>query len=916
MKVNEILELINSDLAEAFTMLSKYDWGHQLSNFKQLRQDFVDPPEGMSISDLRAKLRVLVATQFDPTNPLAAKNTRNLTPDPFIPEVFLGREDDLQRIHQHFFESNENLLLLSGQGGIGKTSTAAKYWEKHKHQYSHVAWIFVSQSLLDSLLTLALPLKLEFPAAQSNEDRVKLLLTELNNLDRPCLLVLDNTNNLEQLRNYYQLLRACGNFHLLLTSRITEFEQIELQKLQALQPQTAYELFKHHYPKCSVDEQQLLEKILQAVGYNTLVIELLAKNLKRLNRLRNQYSLDDLLRDLQGQGVLDLRQSNTVPTVYQAPGLSLREEKPEDIIAAMYDLGDLSPEENRYLAVLAVLPAESISFEQLEVLLPDEAEMDQHLLNLSQKGWIELNEGDAFKISPVVQRIVRKKHEALREDCQELIDALNELLTWEGSGHYDDYQEVAVLVRYAAAVVECFEGEDIDISILCERVGKFHEVTGNLTLALYYFQKFHQINQTLSLIDSEDNDYKENQAISSERLGSIYSSLGNLLQALNYFKEENDLFKQLCEDAPDTVNYIEGLAVSYSQLGQVYMDLGKLESALVYFEQYHQLQLKLHEEFPEDEGFKNNLAISFSQLGQVHKELGKLQTALQLFEHNHRLRLQLHDNFPENVSHKNRLASSYSNLGQTHADLGNLQKSLIFFELDVNLSKQLYESFPENVEYKNNLAISYERLGQINADLGKLQVALQLFEQYNQLVLQLFQDFPENVLYKNNLANSYEKLGQTNADLGKLQVALQFFEQDNQLALQLYQDSPENVLHKSNLAISYSKLGMMQIILDNFHESIPYLELHNEYIKELHDLETQNIHFSSSYAESLTIGILLKKLQGEDISLEELSSPKISFDELHQKSGTVSYAKKSAIIAQMQAPGADLRALIIEFLRF
>ncbi|MBL7793111.1 MAG: hypothetical protein JNK77_12350 [Saprospiraceae bacterium] len=52
-----------------------------------------------------------------------------LTPPPFRTEVFVGREADLQNIHDRLFSPDGNLLLLvNGEGGIGKTTLAARYF--------------------------------------------------------------------------------------------------------------------------------------------------------------------------------------------------------------------------------------------------------------------------------------------------------------------------------------------------------------------------------------------------------------------------------------------------------------------------------------------------------------------------------------------------------------------------------------------------------------------------------------------------------------------------------------------------------------------------------------------------------------------------------------------------------------------
>ena len=101
------------------------------------------------------------------------------------------------------------------------------------------------------------------------------------------------------------------------------------------------------------------------------MIELLAKNLNNFNtRLRKRYRLTNLLEDLQNKGMLDLTRSGEVRTDYQSNGVSRRIASPEEIIAAMYDLGELDDEEAAMLSVFAVLPAENIAFKTFKVLYP------------------------------------------------------------------------------------------------------------------------------------------------------------------------------------------------------------------------------------------------------------------------------------------------------------------------------------------------------------------------------------------------------------------------------------------------------------------------------------------------------------------------------------------------------------------
>ncbi|WP_170110589.1 NB-ARC domain-containing protein, partial [Flavilitoribacter nigricans] len=443
-----------------------------------------------------------------------------LGPPPFIPEIFLGRDNDLEAIRQKLSAGDNLLLLVNGEGGIGKTTAAAAYYRRYQDLYQHVAWVFGGLDLQEALLTLAPPLQINFSEAMPNEQRLHILLEAMSNLDEPCLLVIDNANEIEELKKNYLALRSCPNFHVLVTTRITEFEQAASHRISHLKKKTAVTLFKKHYPEHDPAENQLLEAILAAVGYNTLVIELLARNLRNFNRLRTRYHLSDLLQDLQEKKLLALSHSRAVKTGYQADTLALREEKPEDIIAAMYDLSDLTSLETKLLSFFAVLPAENIAFELFSDLLNDTENLDDTLLLLAQKGWIDYDpENVSFKVSPVIQSITRSKHPQLFEYCQELIAGLSEKLDYQaGIGHFINatYEEASLFAWYAENLIDCLNQIEYSLGLLCERVGSYHSTTGNLDKALTFFEEYSRFNTELYEAYPQNVSFKNGLAISYE----------------------------------------------------------------------------------------------------------------------------------------------------------------------------------------------------------------------------------------------------------------------------------------------------------------------------------------------------------------------------------------------------------------
>ena len=766
---------------------------------------------------------------------------------PVQPEVFIGRDDDIESIHEKLFSGQNCLLLVNGEGGIGKTTIASKYYHKYRDEYSHLIWLVAEKSIEDALLNLSIELQMKFDDNINVRQKIDEILRELMELTPTSLLVIDNANELEDLNKSYPHLRKCSNLHLLLTTRITEFAHAEIYPVKHLNEQDARELFAWHYKEHDSAEDELLNRILEAVGYNTLVIELLAKNLNNFNNaLDKKYTLHELLADLQQKGVLGLSKSQKVTTDYK-----LQPAKPEEIVEAMYDISRLVDEEKAMLSLFAVLPATNIPFAHLKALLPDIN--DELLLAIAQKGWIEFDcNQKSFKCNPVVQEVARKQNrEKLCEHCQTLVSSLISQLDYElytGTLAKVSYGLAVVYIQYAEMVCKYVYKLKADISVLWDKIGFFHSHYGDLNKALNSFEERSRLDKELYNSNQQDLGLKKGLAVSYERLGSIYSTLGNLEKALIFFEKEKLLFKELYEGNPQNADFKNGLAISYSRLGHTYSSLGKLDKALNLLEEDLKLTQELYEDNKKDLELKKGLATSYSRLGDTYTLLGNLDKALIFFENNFKLVQELHEVDKNNLGFKKSLAISYSKLGHAHILLGNLNKALIYFENYFKLTKELYEADKNNLEFKKSLSISYSRLGDTHTRLGNLDKALNFFENSLNLTNELYDSNPRNVNFKNGLARSYSRLGDTYTLLGNLDKALIFFEESSRLSKELYDSSPQNVNFKNSLAISYEKIGNVHTSLGNWDDALKFFEESLKLSKELCDSDPSNLDFKKELA--------------------------------------------------------------------
>ncbi len=685
------------------------------------------------------------------------KIPKYLTNKPSNPTTFIGRDSHLEQVRTTLTNevNNDNLLfLINGNGGIGKTTLAARYFHQYADDYKHLAWVFAENGIFNALLTLEEELGVNAPPDATEKERFNALLKATEELNTPCLLVIDNANNPEDLEQTFESLKELKSFHILLTSRINEFDEATIHKLPPLGIEEAKKLFKKHYPNHNTDEDKLLEDILNAVDRNTLVIELLAKNLRQKNRLKIRYALEDLYNDLVEKGLFYVQANKKVKTSW-SKNVKLKAEDAIDVIKALYDLEDLSKAEQQVLANLSVLPAAFLHFELLEQVITEHEDLDDIIITLYQKGWLEFNEAEKkIRINQVVQETCRFKNKNLFEDCTTLIRNLINKLDYEGDiRHFinSGYNEAQIYAEWSESLLIVLDRADYFLNGLRERTGSFYIGTGNFQKGLNYYEQYSKNEKKCFELSPQKKELKNNLAISYGNLGDIYTKSGNFQKALSFFELCFEIVKELHEEYPNNTIFKHTLSITYSRLGSTYVELKKLNKALKLYKKYSELTKELFAKEPNNLAYKYGLAISYSKLGKVHKNLSKLNLALSFFEESLKLKKDLYNTNPDNVKFKNGLATSYSNLGEAQLALGNDTKALNFFKNEITLNEELYQAYSNNINFKNNLAISYSQLGRFYRDQKKDKVtARKHFLQCEQLWKELAESYPAYAEFQNN----------------------------------------------------------------------------------------------------------------------------------------------------------------------
>ena len=134
------------------------------------------------------------------------------------PQDFTGRQKELNDLHEAC--NNSSIVVITGLGGVGKTTLVLKYADEYKSYYKFVYFIKASSqdSIVQGLIGLAD--KMNIPSGEMSM-RLKNLRSQLNEFEGDYLLIFDGIDNpeaFEELKRHLPNNRRC----ILLTSRMSE----------------------------------------------------------------------------------------------------------------------------------------------------------------------------------------------------------------------------------------------------------------------------------------------------------------------------------------------------------------------------------------------------------------------------------------------------------------------------------------------------------------------------------------------------------------------------------------------------------------------------------------------------------------------------------------------------------------------
>lgn len=670
-------------------------------------------------------------------------------------EEIVGRDEELKELRT-LMKDQDKAVLVSGIGGIGKTTMAKYFLEAVKAQFEYIAWIDVSGSikeafvnnvqLIDSLCLKETLSSLPKDAAWLNTS-FDLIINRMRQLGTPDsgkknLLILDNAQEDVEHSQTLDRIYLRPNWKVLATSRsqLIGFAGYELENLD---PTLARTLFYRHYRQEQDDDKA--DRLLQTIDYHTLLIEVIAKTAQAL-----RLQLDEILDRVKKKG-LDISENSEIKLGHHY------NQKVAHVLAYltdMFQLADLSDYECWLLTQFSILPSVPIPYrsKNAENLLrflqiPDDESRDtftHHLNRITERGWLQWDASqDRFRMHQLIQEVIRNKLPPDVEASKVLIQSIFHLL---GLQPTDNPIDKAPFLPYALSLQN------------------YLPLHAPLMMALVNHSSWIQIElgQYPAAIESSE------QLLAAQRrhaaspfllaknlinLAWYYGKIGYPDKAIRYSDEGILIFEALGDCQRE-------LATAHHQVSQILIQKGDLLAA-----RKHELaSIELREQM--DPLPKPALSLCYSNLAYITEKLGDYRGAIDY----ERKALKLGESVypPEHP----RLGVIYATFAAHLCAVQQFDEALIYQKKAQEIYALHYD--PDHPE----LAALYSNLAWIYKNMSKLPEALE----YNLKALKVFKQHLSPNHYRlsavyNNLALILLDMNQLDRALRCMQVTLDIDQQ-------------------------------------------------------------------------------------------------------------------------------------------
>jgi len=663
-------------------------------------------------------------------------------------EDVIGRETELREIDE-LLTANDKVVLLSGIGGIGKTTLAKYFLALFKDKYQHIAWIGIDElsnvkeafalktDLIDSLY-----INNEINSIKKNNNFVdeafSLVINRMRllkgNIKKPySLLIIDNAG--EDIENLKVLdhISLKPNWKVLVTSRY-KLEGFAKYELGFLTLENAVNLFYLHYNKETDDE--LVKEIIAIVDYHTLAIELISRVSQDL-----RLPLDEVVKVLKKKG-LHISENSAVKVKHSN---NEKIKNINDYLLAIFDISKISRDELWNMIQFSVLPSIPIRYADnddeniislLDIKRRKKDQFTSGINSLVNKGWLTWDsQNDTFTMHALIQDVLRQKLNPDSEKCSNLIKSLLQKMH---AAPEENPLKTIRFTKYAKSVFSNIPHPHENLSKLGNSLAIRMTDIGDYKQAL---------NIQNRVVKMREQIFEPNNILLAHSYNALAMCIaraeGDIDKAIRFTKKA---LRILEKDHPNEYEY---LADAYNSMALRLWHKGDFKNAVKYLKKTIETDKKKYQS-----DAHIYIANSLNALGRLYTEMGDFKNALVFFNKSKDMfdALRVGENHPL-------LAALYDNMGLAFIHDNDLEKAQFYIEKSLEIKKAIYADAPDHDEFAN----SYNQMALI----------LRRREKYGEALV--FQQKAHTIFF-NKMTNKHRSLGISYYNLSEIYLGLKEFD--------------------------------------------------------------------------------------------------------------------------------------------
>lgn len=461
---------------------------------------------------------------------------------------FVGRRAEIEQI-KGVFDAKQQLVFLSGMGGIGKTELAKRYAYEQEDRYRNIVFATFQGSLEKTLCSDEIQINhVEQGNEESNEEYRKRKLQVLKKVtSKDDLIIIDNFD-VDYDEHLEDLLECPCKF--IFTTRM-DFRDYDYEQMEVSEIDDMKEMRKIFHKNNDYEyEEESVRELIHLVEHHTMTVVLLAKYLRMTDT-----EIDEMLaRMLEIKGVTNTENVR----VKHRKDKRLKAESINRHMLLLFNITNFTPAEKEFLMSLSLLGPVYVKKDFL--LEACQVEGGNHCLQkLIQYGWV-LYDSVREKIT-LHQVILDVIYNNLHPDSQKCVHMLEFMYDYFGK-ELETFTDRNNRENLAEHFMERMRGNDYAYARLCEQYCR------QIHFQEKYIQKAEEICKELS---DQQGKYLLYQiyCLKMEKIGSFEA----FYEAMKRDEEEEDFFrkaaKDICkyaEQAFDIIRQLDGEGFSAAEL--------------------------------------------------------------------------------------------------------------------------------------------------------------------------------------------------------------------------------------------------------------------------------------------------------------------------------------------------------------